>query len=559
MHRDLTAVLEAWTARFGGGEYRAQGRADAYRQIRPVGWPGSTHYELILGQGEIGAELHIERSELFDRQQEFIDALQPLVQGLQGIVIGPRWQGGQNQGNGVVLGIRKPSGEAREVGMAMVSLILATHSTMNELLGLPPPANLNTLDVHWADPDPDDAEAAVLPPKPRSTGMAHRLFPTNEFKLLRDTLLDDDHPFVLLAGISGTGKTQVARLLADQRAGVQETAGTPWGDGSFTQLLVPEDKAHPAVELVPVRPEWTEARDLTGYLDPLTGTFRATQVTGLILNAWLEMMAKGPEAQKHTLILDEMNLARPEYYLSDLLSLRELPWSHGAGVEPKGKERVRIHAETACVATAQEETRGAPNGTARCVAAGDGCKTCPLGPLRGEAAWTSEQRAGQLPKAPAGARWVPPYLAYPQNLGIVGTVNVDETTFGFSPKVLDRALVLELNDVSYLWLAENVVAGPDRQERLALLEACRNALEAISLHPGYRGASRLLAAPREQLDLTFIGTVLPKLRGHGKGLETALDALADALRDSPLDLARSHARVMKLKHRLGDHGVTGFF
>ncbi len=155
-------------------------------------------------------------------------------------------------------------------------------------------------------------------------------------------------PFVILAGITGVGKSRLPVLVAEATGG--------------------------AARLIPVRPDWTDSAEVLGYTD-LQGVFRP----GALLAAAADA-AERP-GRYAVAVLDEMNLARPEHYLAEVLS--------------------RI-----------EGRRPAERG---------GFESAPLIPV-------SEVRL-------------------PPNLGIVGTVNMDESAFGFSRKVLDRAFTLELSDV----------------------------------------------------------------------------------------------------------------
>ncbi len=155
-------------------------------------------------------------------------------------------------------------------------------------------------------------------------------------------------PFVLLAGPTGTGKTRLPLLVA-------EATGA-------------------AATLLPVRPDWADGAETMGYTD-LGGRFRAGAVLGAARRAALDA------ARTHLLVLDEMNLARPEHYLADVMS--------------------RL-----------EQRR-------------PGASTPPLVPEASDPAWAT--------------------VGWPPNLALVGTVNVDESTHAFSRKVLDRAFVLELD------------------------------------------------------------------------------------------------------------------
>lgn len=104
-------------------------------------------------------------------------------------------------------------------------------------------------------------------------------------------------PFVILAGVSGTGKTKLVKLFA-------EALGATMANGQFT--------------LIPVRPDWSDPSDLLGYKD-LSGVFRPGRLTEVLVEASKPENKNKP----YFICLDEMNLARVEYYFSDLLSVME--------------------------------------------------------------------------------------------------------------------------------------------------------------------------------------------------------------------------------------------
>ena len=167
-------------------------------------------------------------------------------------------------------------------------------------------------------------------------------------------------PFVLLAGVTGVGKSRLPVLVAEATGGV--------------------------ATVLPVRPDWTDPAETMGYTD-LHGRFRPGAVLRAARAATPSGTALASGAGRfHTLVLDEMNLGRPEHYLAEVLSRIEQ-----RAPAPGGWESPPLLAET-------------------------------LGP--GDAAWQG--------------------VRLPPTLGIVGTVNVDESAHAFSRKVLDRAFVLEL-------------------------------------------------------------------------------------------------------------------
>ena len=143
--------------------------------------------------------------------------------------------------------------------------------------------------------------------------------------------------------------------------------------------------------VVPVRPDWVDNRGLLGYLNPLTNEYSTTPFLNLLLRARDEeerAEAVGEEPHPFFVILDEMNLARVEHYFSDFLSALE------------SGEAIPLH-ENAAIESGESES----------------------GPQ------------------------VPRELKVPGNVLFTGTVNVDETTYMFSPKVLDRAFTIEFDQV----------------------------------------------------------------------------------------------------------------
>ncbi len=142
-----------------------------------------------------------------------------------------------------------------------------------------------------------------------------------------------------------------------------------------------EKRPSPRVAFLSVRPDWTDNRGLLGYYNPLMGEYVATPLLRLLLRAHAH-----PD-ETHFVILDEMNLAKVEYYFSDFLS--------------------------AMVSGTPMELHGVAEGV--------------------------------YIESDDGTVLVPPSLKVPDNVFFTGTVNVDETTYMFSPKVLDRANTIEFN------------------------------------------------------------------------------------------------------------------
>lgn len=164
-------------------------------------------------------------------------------------------------------------------------------------------------------------------------------------------------PFVILAGISGTGKSKLPDLVS------KLTSGT--------------------CERVSVRPDWTDSSEVLGYVD-LNDRFRPGRV--------LQQAREAADDPKkfYVCLIDEMNLARVEHYFAEVLS----------AIEDRQPSPIGGFQSTALIS-----------------------QKLPLEFLE----WQEQ--------------------VLPSNMGIVGTVNMDESSHGFSRKVLDRAFTIELSEV----------------------------------------------------------------------------------------------------------------
>jgi 5-methylcytosine-specific restriction protein B len=161
-------------------------------------------------------------------------------------------------------------------------------------------------------------------------------------------------PFVLLSGLSGSGKTKLAQ--------------------SFAQWICEDDTQY---KVVPVGADWTNREPLLGYVNALDNKEYVLPENGA-LQLLIEANKVENINKPYFLILDEMNLSHVERYFADFLSVRE------------SRDKFKLHSNK------------------------------------------EQEKSG-----------VPFELSWPKNLFVVGTVNIDETTYMFSPKVLDRANAIE--------------------------------------------------------------------------------------------------------------------
>mgnify|MGYP001551498780 CR=1 FL=1 len=261
-------------------------------------------------------------------------------------------------------------------------------------------------------------------------------------------------PFVIMTGLSGTGKTKLAQL--------------------YAQFMTGQDQAGDRYEVIPVRPDWMDNKGLLGFYNLLTERYQSTPFLDILLRA-----NRNP-TRRYYVILDEMNLAKVEYYFSDFLSAME------------SKEEIELHS------LAQDAIKAGADSDVDYIG-------------------------------------IPPRIRVPHNLYFTGTVNIDETTYMFSPKVLDRANTIEFNRVDlHRFFELNPFTGLAGQQKLLI--KMNEILAKYELHFGYRVAGEIMRYVRgatstgmkdsDAFDLQIRQKVLPKFHGSRGKLE---DALLDLL------------------------------
>lgn len=221
-------------------------------------------------------------------------------------------------------------------------------------------------------------------------------------------------PFMLLAGISGTGKSRIVRKLAQATVTEKlQRANGYMGEDFANDRWTLHSPAN--FELIQVKPNWHNSMDVIGYLSNIPSPhYVFTPFIEFIVKAW-----QHPEVP-FFLCLDEMNLAPVEEYFAEFLSAIESRSFEGGEymtdpiIKPFnsfGEDVAKMMVNTLF-----------PNFTAA-------DKNSFLGKIVDHL----ETKGLTLPK----------------NLMVIGTVNMDETTFSFSRKVLDRAMSVEMNEVNY--------------------------------------------------------------------------------------------------------------
>ena len=402
-------------------------------------------------------------------------------------------------------------------------------------------------------------------------------------------------PFILLAGISGTGKTRFVREQAK-------------ASGSLVETYC----------LTAVRPDWHEPSDLLGYVSRLTGEaeYITTDILCFIIKAWKAIFDAGIEIgldddeklvfsgkkdqltdiPPFWLCLDEMNLAPVEQYFADYLSVletREWRWQ---------VDEFAYYTDSLLKPNVLKEIDELDKLREKMGLADEFYND----------AWDFFKDNG---------------IGIPFNLLVAGTVNMDETTHGFSRKVLDRALsfdfgeffpnnyneyfesqaqnkILSYPNLSSVQISDLPDIDNDGKKTIAFLKEINDLLNNTPFKLAYRALNELLLAvvmfePQNEMELMAVWDdflmckVLPRIEGDSdklvnfqsgepilKNLEQLLEQKNLALKDdstpveerpdlfrelktTPSNLIeipwRSVAKLRWMQSRLENSGFTSFW
>lgn len=231
-------------------------------------------------------------------------------------------------------------------------------------------------------------------------------------------------PFLLLAGISGTGKSRIVR----------ELARACW----YEHTEEYNEHKPKNFEMVQVKPNWHDSSELIGYVSRVSG--KSEYIIGdflkFIVKAWND-----PDVP-YFLCLDEMNLAPVEQYFAEFLSVME--------------SRKNVSGKIVTDAIVKKSK--------------DDWYRVLISEL------TNDKKLQD--------QFLNEGISIPQNLIVVGTVNMDETTFSFSRKVLDRAMTIEMNEVD---LKGGLTNRHENIGKIEFADIIGKAVEGVDVYAAHKG------------------------------------------------------------------------
>jgi len=222
---------------------------------------------------------------------------------------------------------------------------------------------------------------------------------------------------IILAGESGSGKTNLVKSFASAVGGV--------------------------AKIIPVKPNWTSSEDLLGYYNPLEKKYLSTPFLDTLIEA-----SKNPDVP-YFICLDEMNLARVEYYFADFLSLLE---------ERESTPEINLYSddESSHVLSEFKNVLELIDKTKAKYQKGNIVNFIELlqdkeinDELKRVFGFSDKDSLikyhSDLRRMISGIINIPSTIKFPINVRIIGAINIDETTHYLSPKILDRAHIMKFD------------------------------------------------------------------------------------------------------------------
>lgn len=293
-------------------------------------------------------------------------------------------------------------------------------------------------------------------------------------------------PFLLLAGISGTGKSQKVQELAYMTC--------PEGELRNENGTAPGNYC-----LVEVKPNWHDSTELLGYYSALSGRYELTDFIRFVYKAIKN------ENVPFFLCLDEMNLAPVEQYFAEYLSVLETRKKVDGKIQTQPLLKKDVFAN--CKLSKDVEEEAAEGYTA------DGIS------FKKKSLY-SEKDAEIISYLKENG------LSLPDNLFVIGTVNMDDTTHQFSRKVIDRAFTIEMNGGN--------MADMFNDESKSLLEYRNenNVVPLATFRPEFVRAYEVLDNALYTKYSDTIKTKIPKLLGNSDGTADE-DSINGVLNNTP--------------------------
>ena len=344
-------------------------------------------------------------------------------------------------------------------------------------------------------------------------------------------------PFMLLAGISGTGKSRIARQIAK----------ACWASDSEERTKqVPSNFC-----MIQVKPNWHDSTELLGYVSRIEGEkYIAGKFLPFVAKAWENLDTP------HILCLDEMNLAPVEQYFAEYLSVIESRKLNEDGTITTGP----------IITTVAEQ-------------------------------WFWDLVQTLTSDGALQDQFKKEGITLPPNLFVIGTVNMDETTFSFSRKVLDRAMTIEMNEGdleggltkeeqnelgeignSIIGLA---VEGKDVYEDhkdycdqvIEYLKLVNEELENTPFKIAYRTRNEFLlyavnrkafdneSSLETALDEMTSMKILPRIEGDSERVKTPLEALRKLMQERGWDENESISlkKIKEMLTKLQQSGYTSYW
>ncbi len=310
-----------------------------------------------------------------------------------------------------------------DINMAKLNDILKTKSEMLKKMDLLEEDDLDKLLLNLEEPDRRDGHKfSEVFDSNYSQAIAYiQAYMWQRSIVYKRSVLEDflalisTNDLIILAGDSGSGKTNLVKSFAKAIGGKSI--------------------------IVPVKPNWTSAEDLLGYYNPLENKYLSTKFLDALLEA-----QQNPHIP-YLICLDEMNLARVEYYFADFLSLLEerdeqpeiqlFSSSEGEVLASELKNFISLINDTAV----KLDNRNI-NGFIDIMK--DEEFNAKLHEVCGFKEGDSLLKYHSYLKRMLNSFLnTPSSIKLPQNVRIIGAINVDETTHYLSPKILDRAHIMK--------------------------------------------------------------------------------------------------------------------